>query len=107
MQFQLTGQQIEVTPALRNHAESRLDRLTRLDEKCLGLAMVLSIDKLQHCAEATLTTRGAALHAAACEADMYASIDMVFDKLAGQLRRHRDKLTDKHQQEARDARQFG
>ncbi|HET6804617.1 MAG TPA: HPF/RaiA family ribosome-associated protein, partial [Frateuria sp.] len=30
MQFQLTGQQIEVTPALRAHAESRLDRLTRL-----------------------------------------------------------------------------
>jgi putative sigma-54 modulation protein len=107
MQFQLTGQQIEVTPALRAHAESRLDRLTRLDERCLGLSMVLSIDKLQHCADATLSTTGAALHAAACGADMYASIDMVFDKLAAQLRRHRDKVTDKHQQEARDARQIG
>jgi putative sigma-54 modulation protein len=38
---------------------------------------------------------------------MYASIDMVFDKLAAQLRRHRDKVTDKHQQEAREARQIG
>jgi putative sigma-54 modulation protein len=107
MQVQLTGQQIEVTPALRAHAESRLDRLTRLDERCLGLSMVLSIDKLQHCADATLSTTGAALHAAACGADMYASIDMVFDKLAAQLRRHRDKVTDKHQQEAREARQIG
>ena len=107
MQFQLTGQQIEVTPALRAHAESRLDRLTRLDERCLGLSMVLSIDKLQHCADATLSTTGAALHAAACGADMYASIDMVFDKLAAKLRRHRDKVTDKHQQEAREARQIG
>jgi putative sigma-54 modulation protein len=107
MQFQLTGQQIEVTPALRAHAESRLDRLTRLDDRCQGLSMVLSIDKLQHCAEATLSTSGAALHAAACGADMYASIDMVFDKLAAQLRRHRDKITDKHPQEARDARQVG
>ena len=107
MQFQHTGQQIEVTPALRAHATSRLDRLTRLDEKCLGLTMVLSLAKQQHCAAATLSTNGAALHAAACGADMYASIDMVFDKLAAQLRRHRDKVTDKHQQEARDARQNG
>lgn len=107
MQFQLTGQQIEVTPALRAHAESRLDRLTRLDERCQGLTMVLSIDKLQHCADATLSTTGAALHAAACGADMYASIDLVFDKLAAQLRRHRDKVTDKHPQEAREARQIG
>jgi putative sigma-54 modulation protein len=107
MQFQLTGQQIEVTPALRAHATSRLDRLTRLDEKCTGLTMVLSLDKLQHCADGTLTTNGAALHAAARGADMYASIDMVFDKLAAQLRRHRDKKIDKHPQEAREARQFG
>jgi putative sigma-54 modulation protein len=107
MQFQLSGQQIEVTPALRNHATSKLDRLTRLDDRCIGLTMVLSIDKLQQCAEATLSVNGAALHAAACEADMYASIDVVFDKLVSQLRRHRDKVTDKHQQEAREARQAG
>src|SRR5579875_3186453 len=107
MQFQLSGQQIEVTPALRAHATAKLDRLTRLDERCIGLAMVLSVDKLQQCADATLTTNGATLHAAACEADMYASIDVVFDKLVSQLRRHREKVTDKHPHEARETRQFG
>ena len=33
MQFQLSGQQIVVTPALRDHVTSKLDRLTRLDDK--------------------------------------------------------------------------
>ena len=104
MQFQLSGQQIEVTPALRNHVESRLDRLHRLDDKLISLSVVLSVDKLQHRADATLGVTGATLHA---EADMYASIDMLFDKLVNQLRRHREKIADKHQRAVREERQYG
>ena len=70
MQFQLSGQQIEVTPALRDHATAKLDRLTRLDDKLKSLAIVLSVDKLQHRAEGTLGVVGATLHAEATEADM-------------------------------------
>jgi putative sigma-54 modulation protein len=38
---------------------------------------------------------------------MYASIDVLFDKLAAQLRKHRDKLADKHQRQVREERQYG
>lgn len=107
MQFQLSGQQIEVTPALRSHVEAKLDRLTRLDDHLLGLNVVLSLDKLQQRADATLKTSGATLHAEAAEADMYASIDTLFDKLVSQLRRHREKISDKHQKEVREERQYG
>jgi putative sigma-54 modulation protein len=107
MQFQLSGQQIEVTPALREHVEAKLDRLTRLDDRLLGLNVVLSLDKLQQRADGTLKTQGATLHAEAAEADMYASIDTLFDKLVSQLRRHREKISDKHQKEVRQERQYG
>jgi putative sigma-54 modulation protein len=107
MQLQLSGQQIEVTPALRDHVSGKLDRLTRLDEKLIGLAVVLAVDKLQQRASGTLTTTGATLHAEAAEADMYASIDMLFDKLVDQLRKHREKVSDKHQRQARAERQYG
>lgn len=107
MQFQLSGQQIEVTPALREHATAKLDRLTRLDDKLKSLAIVLSVDKLQQRAEGTLGVIGATLHAEATEADMYASLDVLFDKLVNQLRKHREKVSDKHQREARDERQYG
>ena len=107
MQFQLSGQQIEVTPALRDHATAKLDRLTRLDDKLISLVIVLSVDKLQQCAEGTLGVTGTTLHAEAAEPDMYASIDIVFDKLVSQLRKYREKVSDKHQQEARDARLYG
>jgi putative sigma-54 modulation protein len=107
MQFQLSGQQIEVTPALRDHATAKLDRLTRLDDKLKSLTIVLSLDKLQQRADGTLSVVGATLHAEATEADMYASIDVLFDKLVAQLRKYREKVADKHQREARDERQYG
>jgi putative sigma-54 modulation protein len=107
MQFQLSGQQIEVTPALRDHATAKLDRLTRLDDKLKSLTIVLSIDKLQHRADGTLNAIGTTLHAEATEPDMYASIDLLFDKLVNQLRRHREKVADKHQRDVRDERQYG
>lgn len=107
MQFQISGQQIDVTPALRQHVESRLDRLQRLDDKLVSIAVILSVDKLQHRADATLGVTGATLHAEAAEADMYASIDALFDKLVAQLRRHREKIVDKHHRSARVEPQYG
>jgi putative sigma-54 modulation protein len=104
MQFQLTGQQIEITESLRSHATAKVDRLTRLDEKLRSLAIVLTVDKHVQFAEGTLGVNGCTLHAEASEPDMYTSIDIVFDKLVSQLRKHREKVSDKHQQEAREAR---
>lgn len=107
MQFQLSGQKIDVTPALRDHVTAKLDRLTRLDDHIVSLNVVLSVDKLQQCAEGTMNVAGNTLHAEATESDMYASIDVLFDKLVNQLRRYREKLCDKHQREVREVRQYG
>jgi putative sigma-54 modulation protein len=48
MQFQLSGQQIEVTQALRDHVTAKLDKLTRLDDRLISLSVVLSVDKLRN-----------------------------------------------------------
>ncbi|RDS82437.1 ribosome hibernation-promoting factor, HPF/YfiA family [Dyella psychrodurans] len=106
MQFQLSGQKIDVTQALRNHAQSKLDRLTRLDDRIVSLNIVLSVNKLQQRAEGTLNVAGKSLHAAAAENDMYVSIDHLFDTLLAQLRRYREKLCNKHQREVREVRQY-
>jgi putative sigma-54 modulation protein len=105
MQFQLSGQKIEVTQALRDHATAKLDRLTRLDDRIVSLSVVISLDKLQQRAEGTLNLAGKTLHAEAAESDMYVSIDKLFDTLVTQLRRYREKLCDKHQREVYEARQ--
>ncbi|NII11519.1 ribosome-associated translation inhibitor RaiA [Oleiagrimonas sp. C23AA] len=104
MQLQVSGHQIDVTPALRDHVQSKLDRLTRHFDNITSLTVVLSVDKLKHCAEGTMAVAGSTLHAEAAGADMYASIDAMIAKLDAQLRKHKEKITDHHRSEAREAR---
>jgi putative sigma-54 modulation protein len=102
MQVQLSGHQIEVTQALREHVQSKLDRLVRVYDNITSLAVVLGVEKLEHCAEGTLAVAGNTFHAEAADGDMYASIDILFDKLVAQLRKHKEKISDHHQREARE-----
>lgn len=104
MQVQISGQQIDITPSLRDYVQSKLDRLTRHFDNITSLSVVLSVEKLQQRAEATLAAAGRTLHAEAADADMYASIDVMMDKLDAQLRKHKEKLTDHHRAEVREAR---
>ena len=104
MQIQLSGHQIEITQALRDHVQSKLDRLTRHFDNLTALNVVLSVEKLEHRAEGTLTGAGCNLHAEAADGDMYASIDILLDKLVAQLRKHKEKVTDHHPREAHDIR---
>ena len=104
MQVQISGHQIEVTTALRDHVQSKLDRLGRHFDNVTGLSVVLSVEKLVHRAEGTLAVAGRTLHAEASDGDMYASVDLLFDKLVAQLRKYKEKVTDHHRDEARDVR---
>jgi len=105
MQVQLSGHQIEVTQALRDHLHAKLDRLTRHFDNITSLNVVLSVEKLEHRAEGTLNAAGgASVHAEASDADMYASIDLLIDKLVAQLRKHKEKLTDHRRSEVRQQR---
>ena len=93
MQTQVSGHQIEITPALRDYVDARRERLVRRFDNLTTLNVVLEVEKnrLANRAEATLAAAGAVLHADAVEQDMYAAIDALFDKLDAQVRRHKDK----------------
>ena len=93
MQTQVSGHQIEVTPALRDYVDARRERLTRRFDNLTSLNVVLEVEKnrLANRAEATLSAAGKVLHADAVDGDMYAAIDALFDKLDAQVRRHKDK----------------
>lgn len=93
MQVQVSGHQIEITPALRDYVDARRERLTRRFDNLTSLNVVLEVEKnrLANRAEGTLAAAGKVLHADAVDNDMYAAIDALFDKLDAQVRRHKDK----------------
>lgn len=92
MQISFTGHQLEVTDALRQYAEEKLERLERHYDRITNIHVTLSVEKLSHIAEATINIPGNSLHATSeSNGDMYAAIDALSDKLDRQLKKHKDK----------------
>ncbi len=104
MQVQVSGHQIEITPALRDYVDARRERLARRFDRLTSLNVVLEVEKnrLAHRAEGTLAAAGRVLHADAVENDMYAAIDALFDKLDAQVRRHKEKRKGHGREDIRD-----
>ncbi|MBU8976579.1 MULTISPECIES: ribosome-associated translation inhibitor RaiA [unclassified Lysobacter] len=100
MRIETYGQQIEVTPALRDYVESKLSRLERHCEQPFDVRAQLSLEKPNHRAKATVNLAGRTLVADAQAIDMYAAIDLLTDKLDRLLREHRSKVVDHHRGES-------
>jgi putative sigma-54 modulation protein len=100
MQLTITGHHIDVTPALKNKIESKLSKLERHFDHLTDIHCVLTVEKLQHKAEATVHLSGGTIHADAINEDMYAAVDALVDKLSRQVTKHKEKLTDHHAREA-------
>lgn len=99
MQINVSGHHIEVSPALRDYVQTKLERLERHFEHVTNAHVVLTVEKLEQKAEATVHISGAQLFADAVHADMYAAIDALAAKLDRQIKRHKEKLTDHHRGE--------
>ncbi|SEQ78662.1 putative sigma-54 modulation protein [Solimonas aquatica] len=100
MNLNISGHHVDVTPPLREYVMAKLKRLERHFDHLISAEVILTVEKLTQKAEATIHASGANLHAVASEADMYAAIDVMTDKLDQQTRRHKEKLRDHHQKEA-------
>ena len=93
MNLNLTGNHLDITPALRDYVIAKLDRINRHFDHVIDVNVVLAVDKLRHKVEVNLHTRGKDIHVEAIEADMYAAIDLLIDKLDRQVVKHKEKLT--------------
>ena len=91
MNLNLTGHHLDITPALRDYVVGKLDRVTRHFDHVIDVTVVLAVDKLEHKVEVNLHTRGKDIHCEAIEADMYAAIDVLIDKLDRQVVKHKEK----------------
>ncbi|MBX5461253.1 MAG: ribosome-associated translation inhibitor RaiA [Steroidobacteraceae bacterium] len=100
MQLNVTGHHVEVTPALRGYVEKKMERITRHFDHLIDVHCVLTVEKLQQKAEATIHVSGSSIHANAIEPDMYAAIDALTDKLDRCVKKHKEKRRDHHAAEA-------
>ncbi len=111
MDVLVKGRNIFVTPALEGYALEKVERMSKFfdSERSDSRAEVELIHERNpsvvdaEVAEATLFINGTVLKARVASADMYASIDLMTDKLERQVRRYRGRQIDRWQGQAKNA----
>ena len=81
MNLNISGHHLEVTPAIRDYVVAKLERVTRHFDSVIDVSVIVSVEKLKQKVEATVHVRGKDIHVEAIDADMYAAIDLLADKL--------------------------
>ncbi len=103
--MKITGRHLMITSALRQHIESRFERLMRYEVKLNHLEVILSVSKLQHRAEVVCTMQRRRIQAKASTLEMYATIDQLVDRLGTQIRKHKERQTDHKEPAKKSVRQ--
>jgi putative sigma-54 modulation protein len=91
------GKHMDVTPALRTYAETKVGKLTRYFDHVQDAQVVLSVERHKdlgkaQVVEVTLRGDGIVLRGEDASSDMYASIDLVVGKLKKQIEKYRSKF---------------
>lgn len=97
MRLIVNGRNIEITTAIREYTEEKIGRVTKHYDQIKELEVTLSVVKnpsvqKNHVAEVTCSVNGAKLHVTEEAETMYASIDLLADKLDRQVKKHKEKL---------------
>jgi len=91
MNVQVSGHHVEVTQAIRDYVLSKLERVQRHFDQVIEINVILSVQKLRQKAEISVHMPGKDIHVESDDADMYAAIDLMMDKLDRQIIKHKQK----------------
>ncbi|MBM7661579.1 putative sigma-54 modulation protein [Bacillus mesophilus] len=97
MKFNIRGENIEVTPALREFVEQKVGKLDRYFEDGLNanVNVNLKVYNNKQKVEVTVPMTQLTLRAEEQHDDLYAAIDLVLDKLERQIRKHKTRVNKK------------
>ena len=99
MNLTISGHHLEVTPALRGYVITKLDRITRHFDQVVDVRVILAVDNMtekekRQRAECNVHVKGRDLFAESSNADLYAAVDELADKLDRQVGRYKAKAQD-------------
>ena len=103
----INSRDLEVTPAMRMHIESGLEKIREHFDHVIDATVFFMIDNatekaLRHTAELTIHLKGKELYAEAHNEDLYHAIDAVVNKLERQVAKHKEKTQDHHHEKLSD-----
>ena len=99
MKYNIRGDKLTVTKSIKEYIEEKLNRLDKYYENAKEIeckVLVRSKNNLQTI-EVTIPLNKFILRAEESNQDLYASIDLVVDKLEGQIRKNKTRLKNRYE----------
>lgn len=99
MNLTISGHHLELTPALRDYVQTKLERIKRHFDHVIDVVVILTVEKItekekRQKAEINLHMRGKDLHVESLAHDLYAAIDTLVDKLDRQVLKYKARMQD-------------
>ena len=98
MRFEIVGDNVKVTEAMRNQIEKKLSNLEKyllIDENTTA-RVVCRVHPNSQKIEVTIPTKIGILRSEVEHEDLYAAVDLAVDKLEDQIRRQKTRLNRRH-----------
>ena len=92
MRIAFTFRNLEPSAALKSYASEKIEKLQRYLHAPLDADVTLSVERRLHCIDVTISSDGRGYIGREESEDMYASIDVVTDKLRRQMERAKGVL---------------
>ena len=96
MYIHVNGKNIEITDAIKAYVKEKIGKVANYYDQIQGIDVVLSVIKNpaatgKHVAEVVCKLTSGAIHCEESAESMYASIDLLADKLGRQIKKFKDK----------------
>ena len=92
MKIDLTGDGVEITPAIREYVEKKSQKLEKFFEDDTILHVTYSANKGISDLDIRIEEKGVTYMAEEQNRDLYAGIDLGVDKILGQIRKQKTKI---------------
>jgi ribosome hibernation promoting factor len=96
MQIYIKGHGLHVTDALRAYAEEKIGHLQHYFDHIIDAHVTMRTERALQIIDVTLHLPNYIIKAEERSADLYASIDLVRDRLEQQIRKYKTRLIDRH-----------
>jgi putative sigma-54 modulation protein len=86
MNIAITFRHIEPSEAVKKYAQEKIAKLQKFLRQPMQANVTLDLERIEHVVEARISAGGEHYHGKEQSEDMYASIDLVVDKIERQIR---------------------
>jgi len=95
MNITTTARHYQLTPALKDYAESKVGQLRKYFDNIVNAHIIFELEKYRHAVEVSIHVNGKDFNGREVSEDMYASVDRVVEKLERQIRKYKGKRFNK------------